>query len=183
MQKASSPDQDSEGKWGEREISHRPNGYTPSTPGGATSPQRLPGFRFAVLDAGVAAALGLVGVVDVLVIGPVDRLLEDGLRVVHVELAAELPLVVGDGAAVGPAAGLGEVELVVVDDFVAHVAPIALATAVLLRLLGVGVDKARLAEELGDDLRARDAFEDGLVVDAVDLVRASHLDGIVVMGV
>lgn len=55
-----------------------------------------------------------------------DVLFEDGIGLVEFELRLELPDVVVDGAAVGPAAGLVEVEFFVVD-FVANAAPVIIA--------------------------------------------------------
>lgn len=63
----------------------------------------------------------VVGLV-VLVNGAVDRLLEDGLGLVDLELALEISGVVGDGAAIGATAGVGKAEWLV-GDVVAEGAP------------------------------------------------------------
>lgn len=72
-----------------------------------------------------AAGLGRLRLGDVLgvLLRAVDVLLEDGVRLVDLPLCLELPDVVGDAAAVGPAARLVEVE-VLVKHLVAHVAPV-----------------------------------------------------------
>lgn len=57
-----------------------------------------------------------------LLLGAVDALLEDGLGLIDVELGLEVAEVVAEAAAVGAAAGVGQVETLVVDLF-ACVAP------------------------------------------------------------
>jgi hypothetical protein len=109
--------------------------------------------------------------------GTVDILLEDGFRLVDLPLCLELSDVIVYGAAVGPAAGLVEVEVFVVY-LSADAAPVALAATVLLRLGGILVGETGLAEELGDELLARQAVGNGLVVAAVELLRPGHLDGL-----
>lgn len=52
--------------------------------------------------------------------------------------------------------------------------PVALAATVLLRLGGILVGEAGLAEEFGDELLARQAIDSGLVVAAVELLRPGH---------
>ena len=74
---------------------------------------------------GGAAGLGRLGLSHVvhIVLRAVDVLFEDGIGLVELKLRLELPDVVVDSAAVGPAAGLVEVEFFVVD-FIANAAPI-----------------------------------------------------------
>lgn len=53
--------------------------------------------------------------------------------------------------------------------------PIALATTVLLNLVGSGVDKARFPKELWDSMFVKGSLSLGVVVgDIIGLVRASH---------
>jgi hypothetical protein len=111
-----------------------------------------------------------------------DVFLEDGLRLVELELGLEVLQLGGDAAAVGAAAGINKVELLFVHDFASSSAPIGFATSVLLCLLGVGVGITVLAKELGD-VRLRVAtcdcttLNEGRVVLVVVLVGAGHCDG------
>lgn len=126
---------------------------------------------------GTLGRVGLGGVQRVIVIlleGTVDVFFKDGLGLVDIELGLEVPDVVGDAAAVGAAAGIGKVEALV-NDLFAHGAPVALATAILLRLLGVGVGKAVLGKELGHVVVFRAVgLSQGAMGTVIELVRASH---------
>ncbi|KAI1502611.1 hypothetical protein F5X99DRAFT_378561 [Biscogniauxia marginata] len=81
-------------------------------------------------------------------LGAVDSLLKDGLGLVELELGLEVFQVGRVATTVGTTTGICEVE-VLVDDFVAGIAPIGLATAVLLGLLGVDTFEAVFGKELG----------------------------------
>lgn len=65
---------------------------------------------------------GRVGLGELWVLGAVDRLLEDGLGLVELELGLEVREVVGIAGRIGPAASVGEVELVV-KNLITRVAP------------------------------------------------------------
>lgn len=64
-----------------------------------------------------------VGLGKLWVLGAVNRLLEDGLGLVELELGLEVLEVVGIAGRIGSTAGVGEVELVV-KDLITRVAPI-----------------------------------------------------------
>lgn len=64
-----------------------------------------------------------VGLGELWVLGAVDRLLEDGLGLVELELGLEVLEVVGIAGRIGSTASVGEVELVV-EDLITRVAPI-----------------------------------------------------------
>ena len=72
--------------------------------------------------AGARRALRLGEHVVLLNLGAVEALLEDGLRLVDLELGLEVMEVVGVAAAVGAATSVGELELLV-DDLLARRAP------------------------------------------------------------
>jgi hypothetical protein len=117
--------------------------------------------------------------------GVMDTLLEDWLRLVDLELGFEVIHVVGDGTGVGMTASVDEAELRVVEDFITSVAPIALATTVLLDLFGIGIGETVLAKELGNMLDGDECAvfrlaDVGLVV---VLVRTSHFESVVKGGV
>jgi hypothetical protein len=95
-----------------------------------------------------------------------DRLGLDGL-----ELGLESSGTPGMGRRVGATARIGWVVGGVILDFVAFAAPVALATTILLGLLGIGVGKAMLGEELGDMFLNVTLAG---VVAIVELVRPSH---------
>lgn len=67
--------------------------------------------------------LRLGQVLAILLVGAVDGLLEDGLRLVDVELGLERRQVVSVAAAVGATPRVGETE-VLIDDFLAGIAPV-----------------------------------------------------------
>lgn len=73
-------------------------------------------------DATGGGSGGSVGLGELWVLGTVDRLLEDGLRLVELELGLEVLEVVGIAGRIGAAAGVGEVELVV-KNLITRVAP------------------------------------------------------------
>lgn len=124
-----------------------------------------------------------------------DGLVEDGFKLVDFELGLEVGDVGrrGEGG-VGTAAGVGHGEALVHNDVTDSAPstvsrrvqeddlrvtevnlPVALATAVLLDLLGVGVGKAVLGEELGEVLHGEgSALSNALVVAVVGLVGAGH---------
>jgi len=115
-------------------------------------------------------------VISVLLIKrPMDRLFEDGIGLIHLELGLEVgEMMVGE--AVGATASVGEVEALI-HDFFAGTSPVAFATAVLLDLLGVSINKAALGKEARQMFRRRDApISKTLVVTIVVLVRTSHFD-------
>lgn len=105
--------------------------------------------------------------------GTVDVLLKDGLRLVDIKLGLEVLDVRRHRAAVGPAARIDKVELLV-HDLLAHAAPIALAIAVLLGLLGVGVGKPVLGKELGHVVIRRVGLRHVATRTVIELVRTSH---------
>jgi hypothetical protein len=115
-------------------------------------------------------------ILAVFVDGAVDGLLENGLRFVEVELGFQVPNVVGDTAAVGAAAGIGEAE-VLIHDLLAKVTPVTLAAAILLDLLGISIYITTLGEEPRQVLGGSScALGEALVVSVVGLVRAGHLE-------
>jgi hypothetical protein len=103
----------------------------------------------------------------------VDVLLKDGLRLVDVELGLEVLNVSGHGATVGAAAWVDKVERLV-NNLLAHAAPVALAIAVLLGLLGIGVGKPVLGKELGHVVIGRVGLCHVATRTVVELVGASH---------
>lgn len=109
--------------------------------------------------------------------GTVDRLLKDRLTVNHLELGAKLFSVVGDGATVGAATGIGKSKVLVGNVFMKG-APVALASTVLLDLFGIDVGVATLGKVTGKMLNGESsAFGDALVITVVGLVGASHDGG------
>jgi len=106
--------------------------------------------------------------------GAVDVLLEDRLGLVDIKLGLEVLDVGGHGAAVGAAARVDKVEGLV-DDLFAHAAPVALAIAVLLGLLGVGVGITVLGKELGHVVIRRVGLRHVATRTVVELVGASHV--------
>jgi len=105
-----------------------------------------------------------------------DRLLEDGLGLVDIELSLEGTDVVGEATAVCATAGVGEAEILV-DDLLAGIAPVTSATAVLLHLLGVSAHRAVLRKVAREMLLGGSgSIGQTGVVTVVELVRASHLD-------
>jgi hypothetical protein len=131
--------------------------------------------RLLVVDASARRSVDLGELVVFL--GAVKALFEDGLGLVHIELGLEAVDVRGDGAAVGAAPSVGEIEVAIVD-LVAWRAPIASAAAVLLGLLGINASKAILAEELGNVVFSKGrAGGDGSMGAVVELVGAGHFDG------
>jgi hypothetical protein len=129
--------------------------------------------RLVVVDAGaVRRGLGLA----LLILGA-HVLLEDGLRLVDLKFGLEIINVARQATAIGAAAGIVEVE-VFVHHLVTSIAPVSPTTAILLGLLGVGISKAVLGEELGQRFMRQDgAVGQAGVVLVVELVRTSHLDG------
>lgn len=126
--------------------------------------------------AGARGALCLGEHVVLLDLGAVEALLKDGLGLVDLELGLEVMEMVRVAAAVGAAASVGELELLV-DDLLARRAPVAAATSVLLGLLGVNTVEAALGEELGKILmRDGGALGQAGVVLLVELVRSSHVE-------
>lgn len=87
--------------------------------------------------------------------GAMETLLKDGLRFVELELGLKVMKVVGVATTIGTATGIDEIELFV-DDFFTHITPIALASAILLRLLGVSTLKAVLGKEFGKVVMRKD---------------------------
>lgn len=134
-----------------------------------------------VVTVGGTTALGGLGLSQLLAVllgRAMDRLLEDRLRFVDVELGLEGIQVVGVAAAVGAATSVGETE-VLVDDLLTSIAPVTSAAAVLLDLLGVDTLVSMLGEIARQVLLGRSsAVGQAGVVTVVVLVRASHLDGI-----
>jgi len=103
-----------------------------------------------------------------------DTFLEDGFGFVELELSLEIVEMVGIAATVGPTTGVGEVELLI-DYFLTDTTPIALAAAILLRLLGVDTLEAMLGKELGNSLLREDgALGKTSMVFVVELMRTSH---------
>lgn len=106
-----------------------------------------------------------------------DALLKDGFGFVEFELGLEVLQVIGVPAAVGTAASIGEVELLV-NYFLTSTTPVAFAAAILLGLLWVDAIEAVLTEELGQIILWKDgALGNASVVLVVELVRSSHVDG------
>lgn len=129
--------------------------------------------------AGAGGRLRLGQGVVFLMLGAVDALLKDGLGLVDLELGLEVAQVVGVATAVGSAALVGPLELLI-NDFLTWIAPIASAAAILLGLLGVNTSEAVLGKELGNIvLRKNGAFGNASVVLLVVLVGASHFDEVV----
>jgi hypothetical protein len=119
--------------------------------------------------------LGEVISVIVLVKRAVKGLLKDGFGLIDLELALQISHMVGDAAAVGAATSVGEAERLVCD-LVINRAPISPAKAVLLDLLGVGVDVAVLCKEAWKVLRrVSGAFSKTLVITVVGLNGTSHV--------
>jgi hypothetical protein len=117
----------------------------------------------------------VVGVV-IIIEGAVEGLLEDGLGLVDLELALQIAHMVGDGAAVGAATGVGEAELLI-RNIVTKGTPIASATAILLHLLWIGISMSTLCKEARKVLRwGSGAVGEALVVTVVGLVGASHIE-------
>lgn len=106
--------------------------------------------------------------------GAVDTFLEDGLRFVELELGLEVVEVVGVATTIGTTTGIDEVEFLV-DNFLAHITPIALARAILLRLLRVNTLEAVLGEEFRKAIMREDGAlgQAGMVL-VVVFVRSSH---------
>lgn len=73
-------------------------------------------------DATGGGSGGRVGLGELWVLSAVDRLLEDGLRLVELELGLKVLEVVGIAGRIGAAASVGEVELVV-KNLITRVAP------------------------------------------------------------
>lgn len=71
---------------------------------------------------GASTGRGRLSLGQLIVGGAVDRLLEDGVRLVDLELGLEILNVVEAGG-VGSATGVGEVELVV-QDLLARITPV-----------------------------------------------------------
>jgi len=125
-----------------------------------------------------AYARGRVGLGEgvILDLGAMDPLLEDRLGFIELEFGLEVRKVVGVAATVGAAAGIGKIELLI-DDLLTDSAPVSLACAVLLGLLGVNALEAILGEELGKVLMGMGcAVGDGTVVLVVEFVRSSHVE-------
>jgi len=107
-----------------------------------------------------------------------NTLLEEWLGLVDFELGLEEIHVVGNGTGIGVTASVHEAKLGVVENFITSVAPVALATTVLLDLFGIGIGETVLAKVLGNMLDGDEGAvfrlaDVGLVV---ELVRASHLE-------
>lgn len=104
-----------------------------------------------------------------------ERLFEDRLGLIDLELGLEVADVVGEAATVGAAAGIGELE-VFVNDFFSEASPVASAATVLLDLFGIHVDMAVLGKETWEMLSGSSgAVGETLVVTVIGLVRASHV--------
>jgi hypothetical protein len=102
-----------------------------------------------------------------------ERLLEDGLRLVDLELCLEIGNM-GKATAVGAAASIGEGELLA-SDIIVDSSPVASTRAVLLHLLGVDIGKAVLTKEARDSFRGEHSpLGNALVVTVVGLVRSGH---------
>jgi hypothetical protein len=118
--------------------------------------------------------IGLDQLVRLILERAVDGLLKDRFGLVDLPLALEVADVVGDAAAVGAAAGVCELE-VLVHDFFAKASPVAFAATVLLHLLGIDVHMATLGEEARKVLCWDGSpVSETLVVAVVGLVGASH---------
>jgi len=130
--------------------------------------------------AGARGALGLVQSVIVLDLWAMETLLEDRFGFIELKLGLEVMEMIGIAAAVGATASVCKLELLV-DDFLTGTTPVALATAVLLGLLGINTIEAVLGKEFGDVLLRKDgALGNAGMVLVVELVRSSHderLDG------
>lgn len=114
----------------------------------------------------------------VLVLGSMDRLFKDRFGLVHLKLGLEVGDMVGEAAAVGAAACVGEGE-VLISDVIVDGSPVASARAILLHLLGIDIGIAVLGKEARKMLCGSDsAVSETLVVAVVGLVRASHFDGL-----
>jgi hypothetical protein len=104
----------------------------------------------------------------------VDGLLKNRFRLVDLPLTLEVADVVGEAAAVGAAAGVRELE-VLVHDFFTKASPVAFAATVLLHLLRINVHVATLGEEAREVLCwGGSPVSETLVVAVVGLVGASH---------
>lgn len=104
-----------------------------------------------------------------------ERLFKDGVRLVHIELGLEFIHVMRETAAVGAASSIGEGETLV-RNFFSESAPVALAAAVLLDLLGIDVGVTILGEEAWEmHDRHGSTFGNALVITVVGLVRSRHL--------
>jgi hypothetical protein len=118
--------------------------------------------------------ISLGELVRLVVEGAVDGLLKDGLGLVDLPFALEVADVVGEAAAVGAAAGVGELE-VLVHDFFTKASPVAFAATVLLHLLGIDIHVATLGEEAREVLCwGRSPVGETLMVAVIGLVGASH---------
>lgn len=107
----------------------------------------------------------------------VESLFKDRLGLVDLKLGLEVVDVVREAAAVGAAALVGEVKAAITD-LLTHTTPIALATAVFLNLLRVGIGVAVLSKETRKVFNGEGgALGNALVVTVVGLVRASHIEG------
>jgi hypothetical protein len=104
----------------------------------------------------------------------VDGLLKNRFRLVDLPLTLEVADVVGEAAAVGAAAGVRELE-VLVHDFFTKASPVAFAATVLLHLLRINVHVATLGEEAREVLCwGRSPVGETLMVAVIGLVGASH---------
>lgn len=102
------------------------------------------------------------------------RFLKDRLGLVDLELGLEITHMVGDAAAVGAAAGIGEAEWLVCN-VIAESSPIASTTSVFLDLFGIDIGVATLREEAWEVLRRScGAFSKALVITVVGFVGTSH---------
>jgi hypothetical protein len=102
------------------------------------------------------------------------RLLKNRLGLIDLELGLEISHMVGDAAAVGAAAGIGEAEWLVCD-VIAKSTPIASTTSVFLDLFGIDIGVAALREEAWEMLRRScGAFSKALVITVVGFVGTSH---------
>lgn len=96
---------------------------------------------------GAAGRLGFseVRLFHLLLLGSVKSLFKYRLGLVNLELGLEV-LHGSETVTVGAAPSVREMEFFI-DDFVTRMSPVAFASAVLLGLLGVGIDKTVLAKE------------------------------------
>lgn len=105
----------------------------------------------------------------------VNVFFKHGLLLIDIKLGLEVVDVCRHVAAVGTATGIGELE-VFIHHFGTGCAPVGLATAILLGLLGIGVGEPVLGKELGEVMFLVVVFK-AIVLAVVELVRASHIVG------